>query len=1044
MNKLYIPLYIFLIVLLSSFASATVVCLNRSSNDEPKDGYITDSSCDNSGESVDTNQLYAGDSGTNACYKSYVSFNITILVGKTINLANFSAYFFAGGCNANYVKYACGLGDLVVDHIDYGATFEAGDWIPATTYASDIGTEGYLVKSQVGEQGFNVGYVDGTNHYILTGLGSYVQDDLDAARDYTQFVLRHETLTDSDNSDDQSLFHEAGDGSGFYPLLCVTYGEVAVSTTSTPIIIAPSPADNANNNTNVTLWVNHSTVNNDVRYYLYFGDTSTLTEEHYYLFNATRTGPENKSFLTNVSDGIYYYKWYVENISSGIKSANTTQRTWTLDTVIPTINFYNNNNFSTDNSTIISSYLSNLSINISFFDINLYQTLLNITNSTGETVYSILNTSITGTTINHSRIVDISSWAVGNYTIKLLATDSHTGEEISPYDVNTRLNYFRYTTEEGNIIKIKSDTLPLTKSTTKLKDRYDFGFNYLFQKDTYKFIIESYNKIDYIEDSEYNAHFVIMGSNGRGNWIDFENPNLSKKDYKVTKIDDYTYEVEITANGLKSFTFNSLGGLNLVEEHYLLKIGAVLDVWVYDGENYPVQINATATIGTQSANFTTDVRGARLVNITEDITSLTLTSSGFGTEEKTISVTQSYHNFSFNMTPVSAAKFYLYDESSNTLIFGETFEVYLETTGFSQIYSGINSSSDNPYTITGLSDGLYKLKASSANYLERQYLDLNISNVTTTNLDIYLLNSTDGDEKTFNIVDEGLNPLNDVRVVFTKILNGIDTVIAEEDSDFAGQVILILNENTQYTISFTKTNYEDQTITLEPKNSEYVIKMISTIGAYNQSVHEGIRYRFSPSNTVLNNNTKYNFTFTLNSSVWDVTNCTLKLFNGTTNLLNNISSFTSNSCYVRIEQDTFSMANITVEGIYELNSEFEFTVTQQYRVIYTYEGEFSLKNFMDDLSDFAMAGFDSFGRMMLALIVIFIITALAARQVGFTNPEVLIFLVVAQVWLFSYVNWLYLDFAPIPTIIGFDLKKYIIAILITLAGGAFVMKKFTD
>ena len=755
-------------------------------------------------------------------------------------------------------------------------------------------------------------------------------------------------------------------------------------------------------------------------------------------------GTDNhKTFLTNVSDGVYFWKWKVQNISGGgAFSANTTQRTWTLDTVIPTITILTNNSWKTDNTTIISSHLHNLTINVSFFDINLFQTLVNITNESDKSIFIRLNTSITGTTINVSEVVDISNLSIGNYTIKLVATDSHTASQISSYDVRGGINYFRYTTEEGNVIKIKSDNFNLfTKSTTKLKDRYSFEFNYLFQEDTYTFTIESYNKIQYIKDSDYNAHFVIIGKNGRGNWIDFENPNLDNKDYKITKIDDYTYEVEITANGIKSFNFNSLGGLNTAEEHYKFQIGAVLDVWVGNSEDGGTGINATVTIGTQSSNTTINTTAARLINITKDITSLTLTSSGFGTEEKTIAITQSFHNFTFNMTPVNSAKLSFFDENSEALIVGESFSVFMETTGFSQIFSGIT---DNPHSITELPNGLYKLKASSSNYPERQYLDLNISNTTTTLLNIYLINNTLGSEVTFSIVSkDGLAPLENVRTIFTKTINGTKTIVAEEESDFAGQVVVTLDENTQYTINFSKTNFEVRIIQLEPKNSDYLIQLVSTVGAYNQSVHEGIRYRFEPVNTVLNNNTKFNFTFTLNSTVWEITNCTLRLKNGTI-LLSETSSFVSTGCFIRIEQDTFNMTNITAEAIYVLDSQFEFTVSQQYKILFTYVGQFSLKNFLDDLSDFGMAGFDDFGRMILALIVIFIITALAAQKIGFSNPEVLIFLVVAQVWFFSSVNWLFLDFAPIPTIAGFNLKKYIIAILVSMAGGAFVVKKFTE
>ncbi len=824
----------------------------------------------------------------------------------------------------------------------------------------------------------------------------------------------------------------------------LTVAVTPLGSPSTPLIITPSPADNSHNNTNVTLNVSHSTTQNDVGYYLYFGDFATLNETNLYLFNVTRTGDEFSNFTTNVSDGTYFWKWKVQNESNGAFSLNTTQRTLIIDTVTPTITLNPiGNNFSSNNLTIINSFLNNLSINLSFFDDFLFQTLVNITNETGDTKFSILNTSIVGKTVNLSEIVDISTWSLGNYTIQLTATDSHTANSIKDYDIKTGINYFRYTTDEGNVITIKSNNLNLfTKSTTKLKDRYNFGFNFLFQQNTYTFTIESYNKINYLKDSDYKAHFVIMNGN-KGNWLDFENPNLLDKDYKITKIDDYTYEVEITANGLKSFTFNSLGGLNTVEQHFLLRLGAAIDVWVFDEVNFPDQINATVTIGTQSANSTLNISGARLVNITKEITSLTLTSSGFGTEEKTIDITQNFHNFSFNMTPVAATRISFFDETSGALIAGETFTVFLETTGFVDTFS----TSSNPFTRTGLQNGLYKIKASSSNYPERQLLNVNVSNTTTTTVNIYLINDTLGSEKTFNIVSiDGLAPLDNVNVVFTTTVNVTEQVIAQETSDFAGQVILDLNSNTQYTITFTKTGFQDRTIVLEPKISSYVIQMVSTVGAYNQSVHEGIRYRFEPSDIVLSNNTNVNFTFTLNSTVWPVTNCTLTLKNGTVTL-KQTSSFTSNSCFLRIEQNTGSMTNITSEAVYELDSRFNFTVSRQYNIIYTYVGDFSLKNFLDDLSNFAMAGFDNFGRMILALIVIFIITALAAKNIvgftSFTNPEVLIILVIAQVWFFSSVNWLFLDFTPIPTILGFNLKKYIIAILVTMAGGAFLIEKFT-
>ncbi len=802
--------------------------------------------------------------------------------------------------------------------------------------------------------------------------------------------------------------------------------------TSTPTIIHPSPANNANNNTNQTFNVSHPTTNNDVRYYLYFGTSTPLAESDLIYDNVTRNGSEFSQWTTNVGDGIYYWKWRVQNTTNGAFSLNTTERTWTLDTVSPTITLGNNNNFSSDNTTIISNYLRNLSIDISFFDTNLYQTLINITNEDGESVWQRLNTSITGTTVNFSETINISNFPIGDYIVKLIATDSHTAQRIDPYDVKTGLSYFRYTTKEGNIIKIISDTLPLTKKTTKFKDRYTFDFNYLFQKDTYKFIIESYNKITYLPSSEHPAHFVIWGDNMRGNWLDFG--GINKKDITVTKIDDYIYEVEITANGIKNFKFSSLGGLNTVEEHYLLRIGAVIDMWVYDEDNPPDQINATVSSGTQYANSTINTSGARLVNITQEITEITLTSNGFGTEIKTVSITSSYHNFTFNMTPVSATKLYFYDEKSETLIEGETFSVYLETTGFSNIYSATT----NPYTIKGLPDGLFDLKASSANYPEREYKNLNISNITTTLLNIYLINTTLSAEKTFYVRGSSVNAIEDVKINFTRVINGTITTIAEENTDYDGAATLYLDENYEYGIIFSKSGYDTKTINLVPINDEYIITLILTAAQYNVSVYEGLRYSFSPSNTLLNNNTKYNFTFTLNSSEWLVTNCTLRLKNGS-NILNQTSSNTANSCFLRIEYFIGDVDNVTSEATYEFNSIYNFTIIQQYRIIYTYEGEFSLKNFLDDLSDFSMAGFDSFGRMMLAFIVIFIILILAGRETGFENKEILIIMFIALVGFFSFINWFYLDWAGMPEVLG--LKKYFIFYLMVLVGAGYMFNK---
>jgi len=137
--------------------------------------------------------------------------------------------------------------------------------------------------------------------------------------------------------------------------------------------------------------------------------------------------------------------------------------------------------------------------------------------------------------------------------------------------------------------------------------------------------------------------------------------------------------------------------LNIIKKDYFFRIGAIIDVWVYESE-YGDGLNATATIGSQVKHTKANTSAARLFNITKEITSITLNASDYGTETQSISITESYHNLSFNMTESSALKMYFYDEKSEALIEGETFSVYLETTGFSDTYSA----TINPYTIRSL------------------------------------------------------------------------------------------------------------------------------------------------------------------------------------------------------------------------------------------------------------------------------------------------------------------------------------------------------
>ena len=433
-----------------------------------------------------------------------------------------------------------------------------------------------------------------------------------------------------------------------------TFAVAAPGAPTTPTIIIPSPADNSNNNTNVTLNVTHDTVNNDVRYYLYFGTGSTLTESDLIFTNVTRNVTEHSEWTTGVADGTFFWKFRVQNISGdGIFSANTTQRTLIIDTVIPTVTFNANNFFKTDNSTQITSYFDNATLDLSFFDINLGggQTLINITNSSGQSKFSIHNTSISGTTANYSQIINISTWTIGNKTITIAMGDSHTGNTIEQYGVKEGFTYLEYDTTEG--IKIRITTLESmlgvqSISTTKLEDRYKFNFNFWTDKTSTTFRLTSTRKLIYLKDSSYNGHFVTFSGKGiSGNWIDFESIGLTKGNYEITKVDDFTYDITIKGINQDNFEFESIGGLNTVENDYRFELTAVVNITAYN----PVT-NRTIPF-TSVFNGVTKQSGPSNstlhVNISKGVQSITLNASGFDDKIIDIDITSPFNNFTINM-----------------------------------------------------------------------------------------------------------------------------------------------------------------------------------------------------------------------------------------------------------------------------------------------------------------------------------------------------------------------------------------------------------
>lgn len=105
------------------------------------------------------------------------------------------------------------------------------------------------------------------------------------------------------------------------------------------------------------------------------------------------------------------------------------------DITTPYVYFSGGNSFNDKNTTSISSYLSNVTLNISFFDNNLFAAEVNITCENDGQIYywSITDINTTYYTLNDT--VDISGKPLQKCSVFISSSDDHTKKKIEDYTV---------------------------------------------------------------------------------------------------------------------------------------------------------------------------------------------------------------------------------------------------------------------------------------------------------------------------------------------------------------------------------------------------------------------------------------------------------------------------------------------------------------------------------------------------------------------------------------------------------------------------------
>jgi hypothetical protein len=338
----------------------------------------------------------------------------------------------------------------------------------------------------------------------------------------------------------------------------------------------------------------------------------------------------------------------------------------------------------------------------------------------------------------------------------------------------------------------------------------------------------------------------------------------------------------------------------------------------------------------------------------------------------------------------------------NGSIPSSTFVYYLGTGTTNKTYSFSNNSVDNPSYGLCVSPSDRTLNFNS--YIQYKYGTTYPQRIwnspfvaytnSTTSKTLYLLSSSDGIYVTFNVLDSAGNSLDGVSVNGTRVIDSVTELVADGTTDDSGAVTFWLNPDYAHIFTFSKSGYTTFTTTITPTQSSYTVTFGQTVTTSSTDYSKGITEILQPFNEFLDNNTIYNFNYTINSSYWTLDSFGMVLKYSNKSIIGINSSTNGVGGTVSLFANTLNFTGMIMDYYYIINGTIT-NRTSRYWGIETTEGrEFSIYHFFTDLNSYINAnmfgilgdsGDDWFGKSLIAFVVIVLVTGGLSYRYGITN-----------------------------------------------------------
>jgi len=457
----------------------------------------------------------------------------------------------------------------------------------------------------------------------------------------------------------------------------------------------------------------------------------------------------------------------------------------------------------------------------------------------------------------------------------------------------------------------------------------------------------------------------------------------------------------------------------------------------------------SSSFETESETFRINVEGASSVSLLYNGTSYSTTKSGntysrnlqiplnqFGNNTiqfRFDDINNSYISYQ-NVTPVNFTlcnsnlrteflNISFRDESNSSNITASiptsTFNYWLGDGTVYKTYTYINNTENENYSFCANPNRTLNLDVNiqykSNDYPQRIYNqeDIELTN-STTNTVLYLLSSVDGIYVTFQVINLAEQTISGVEVTGRRIIEGVNTVVAQGTTDASGSSTFWLNPDFLHTFIFSKLGYDTLNETLTPTQSTYTVQLGGTSDVVVDDYSQGISILTKPKGNNILFNTSTNFNYTINSSYWTLEEYGFILRHNNNTVIGSDSDTTGTGGTLNILTTTPLNGSIIMDYYYIINSTY-INGSTTWKVYKT--SDYSISFFLTRITTyiasdiFGILGDDNgyFAKSVISILLIIMFSGIISMRYGIASEQAVSALIFITVF---FLNWF--NFIPTP------------------------------